>query len=80
MEVEDDRKLAPRDHPSEAVNQHGPPHIARKNKFASIAGESEPKTILNDVKEWVAANITRWRMENPEWLKLELIEDELLPS
>ena len=36
--------------------------------------------IHDEVKTWVAANIDRWREENPEWFDVRLIPDEFLPA
>jgi len=36
--------------------------------------------IRGEVKEWVGANINRWRMKNLEWFRIELIPDEFLPK
>jgi len=38
------------------------------------------KSIEAEVKEWVAHNIDRWKEENPEWFKIDLIPDEFLPQ
>jgi len=32
------------------------------------------------VKEWVAENIDKWKRERPDWFKIEMIPDELLPK
>ena len=32
------------------------------------------------VREWVAANIERWKREKPTWFNVELIPDEFLPA
>ena len=32
------------------------------------------------VKVWVAANITQWNEDRPSWFKIEMIPDDLLPS
>ena len=40
---------------------------------------SYTKSIHGEIKEWVAANIDRWREENPEWFDIQLIPDEFLP-
>ena len=37
------------------------------------------KTIHDEIEEWVATNIQRWQHEKPEWFKIEMIPDELLP-
>ena len=31
------------------------------------------------MRSWVAANIDRWQIELPNWYKIEMIPDELLP-
>jgi len=31
------------------------------------------------MKEWVAANIVRWKAEQPDWFRIENIPDEFLP-
>jgi len=38
------------------------------------------KSIHGEVKEWVAANIDQWRRDEPEWFKIAMIPDELLPK
>jgi len=38
------------------------------------------KKIHEEVKLWVATNIGQWRMERPDWFKIEMIPDELLPK
>ena len=38
------------------------------------------KPIHEDVKAWIENNYDRWKEEKPEWLKLELIDDEFLPA
>lgn len=37
------------------------------------------KTIHPQVREWVAANIERWKREKPTWFNVEKIPDEFLP-
>jgi len=29
---------------------------------------------------WVAANIDRWKDDNPVWLSIDIIDDEFLPE
>jgi len=36
--------------------------------------------IHDQVKEWVAENVDKWRRDKPEWFKIELIPDEFLPK
>ena len=38
------------------------------------------KAIKGEVKNWVAENIARWRMEKPDFFKVEMIPDEYLPA
>jgi len=38
------------------------------------------KTIHEKVKEWVAANIDKWKRDQPDWFKIEMIPDEFLPK
>ena len=38
------------------------------------------KRIHDDVKEWVAANIERWRIDGEDWFKIEKIPDEFIPT
>jgi len=38
------------------------------------------KTIHEEVKEWVAENIDQWRSDQPDWFKIAMIPDELLPK
>jgi len=38
------------------------------------------KPVHGEVKEWIAANIDRWRAEMPEWFIVEIIPDEFLPK
>jgi len=38
------------------------------------------KSIHEKVKEWVAENIDKWKRERPDWFKIEMIPDELLPK
>jgi len=35
--------------------------------------------IYEEVKVWIANNVDRWRVENLEWFKIELIPDDMLP-
>ena len=37
------------------------------------------KSIREEVKEWVAANIDEWRRIEPDWFNIEMIPDEFLP-
>ena len=37
------------------------------------------ENIHPQVKEWIANNIGRWRLEGPEWFNVEMIPDEFLP-
>jgi len=36
-------------------------------------------SIHKEVRQWVAANIVRWKNEQPSWFKIEMIPDDLLP-
>ena len=38
------------------------------------------KTIHEEMKEWVAENIHQWRMDQPDWFRVEMIPDEFLPK
>ena len=38
------------------------------------------KSITKEVKEWVANNVDRWKMEKPDWFNIELIPDDFLPQ
>jgi len=38
------------------------------------------KSIEADVKEWVANNIDRWKVDKPDWLKIEFIPNDTLPQ
>jgi len=37
-------------------------------------------SIHDKVKQWVANNIQRWRVEKPSWFKIEKFPDEFLPT
>ena len=38
------------------------------------------KPVHGEAKEWIAANIDRWRADQPEWFIVEMIPDEFLPK
>ena len=38
------------------------------------------KSIEAEAKEWVANNIDQWKVDKPDWFKIELIPDEFLPQ
>jgi len=38
------------------------------------------KKINIEIKEWVAANIERWKQEQPDLFNVEAISDEFLPN
>jgi len=38
------------------------------------------ESIHGEVKEWVAENIDQWRSDQPDWFKIAMIPDELLPK
>jgi len=38
------------------------------------------KSIHEEVKLWVAANIDKWKREKPDWFNTEIIPDEFLPK
>ena len=40
---------------------------------------SYTKAAHGEVKAWVAANVDRWREENPDWFDVQRIPDEFLP-
>ena len=40
---------------------------------------SYTKPIWDEIKEWIAVNVDRWREENPEWFDIQRIPDEFLP-
>ena len=42
--------------------------------------ESYTKPIHGEVKTWVANNIDRWKLEKPEWFKIDKIPEEMMPS
>jgi len=35
--------------------------------------------VHKEVKEWVAANVDRWKAEKEDWFKIEKIPDDFLP-
>jgi len=37
------------------------------------------KAVHADVKDWVAANIARWKAEGEDWFNIEMIPDKFLP-
>jgi len=41
--------------------------------------EDYTKSIHNEVREWVASNIARWKEDKPDFFKIEMILDTLLP-
>ena len=41
---------------------------------------SATKKIHQEVKEWVADNIVRWKEEKPAWFKIDKIPDDFLPQ
>ena len=41
---------------------------------------SYTESIHEEVKEWVTANIARWKREKPEWFKISTIPDDILPD
>jgi len=32
------------------------------------------------VKEWISNNIDRWKEQQPDWFKIEMIPDDFLPK
>ena len=52
------------------------------NKFdAAFSNRSSyTKDIHGEVADWVRRNISRWRADKPEWFKIEMIPDDLLPD
>jgi len=38
------------------------------------------KTIHDDIRAWVEANIHRWMAENRPWFNIELVPNEFLPT
>ena len=34
----------------------------------------------DEVKDWVRVNIERWRLEKPDWFKIDKIPDDILPA
>jgi len=36
--------------------------------------------VHDDVKEWVAKNVVKWRVEQEKWFNIELIPDKFLPK
>jgi len=53
---------------------------ATKFEFAFETRLQYTKSIEAEVKEWVANNIDRWKVDNPNWFKIELIPDDVLPQ
>jgi len=51
-------------------------------KFDTVFGTriEYTKSIHEEVKEWVAANIDKWKRETPDWFNTEIIPDEFLPK
>ena len=51
-------------------------------RFAWVFGSRRSYTtpIHGEVKTWVANNIDRWKLEKPEWFKIDAIPDEMMPS
>jgi len=48
---------------------------------AAFGSRMEYKSdIKEEVKEWVAENIVRWKVEKPPWFKIERIPDDFLPD
>ena len=41
---------------------------------------SYSKDAHEDFKEWVAANVTRWKAEGEDWFNIEMIDDKFLPE
>jgi len=41
---------------------------------------SYTKSIDDKIKEWVAANLSRWQAEQPKWFVIEKIPDSFLPE
>jgi len=37
------------------------------------------KKIHVQVRQWVADNVVRWQREKPDWFKIEMIPDDMLP-
>ena len=49
-------------------------------KFDVVFGNiKHMKSVHGAVKEWVAANIDRWKEEKPSWFNIEMIPDDFLP-
>jgi len=38
------------------------------------------KAVNSEVREWIAANIDRWKDEKLSWFQVEIIPDDLLPK
>ena len=53
---------------------------SEKFRAAFKKRQSFTTSINEEIKEWVAANITRWKTEKPSWFKIELIPDSFLPE
>ena len=51
-------------------------------KFDAIFSNrlSFTKPIYSEVKAWVADNIDRWKLDKPEWFKINEIPPEMMPS
>jgi len=56
--------------------------VEESAKFRAAFGNrlSFTKILHEQVKVWVAANIDRWKVDKPDWFKIEKIPDELLPE
>jgi len=50
-------------------------------KFVAVFNNrlSYTTAINEDVKEWIASNIARWKEEGEPWFKIEMIPDDYLP-
>ena len=53
---------------------------AKKFDFTFETRLQYTNSIEAEVKEWVANNIDQWKVDNPDWFKIELIPDEFLPQ
>ena len=38
------------------------------------------ESVHGEIKEWVEANIARWKEEKSSWFKIEMIQDNFLPK
>ena len=68
--------------PQESCERFNKTSETDKIKFGVVFGNrlSYTKTIHGEVKTWVANNIDIWKLEKPEWFKIDEIPDMMMPS